>query len=591
MRGAPKWSVCEGAPVKRLKSSFFHFLRLCALGIFLSVSACGARVVRIQLPQATYSATFPGWTGVKALGPLVPAPAATDLTANANGLVRLRWNATLVSASSGTATAASYNVYRSLSAQSETFTSPLQTGVSAEAREYTDATASAGQTYYYNIAPVVSGQVVVPEMAVDREIRVIIPPENMVLLHRRMVNQEICSLMGKISDRENHSRCEFTGPGGNGTHFDQGADLFVDRYELGCNYSSTAGKCGSANGCIGILTTPNAAVTGDGGDIYYSRRTGACFLNTAASGATGTAWVAGNSATSAQRQLMGSSRPGLPPLVSLVQAAANDACSGLTAAGYAGTKRLLRRKELIALGAWEPTQTDAEIDTLENGINLDSTAHCNSNYASPQGMTTTDLSATNPTLAYDNSAFPAGVNRDTLPGCRFGDCASTASTFRSLRTGSLSTRNCVSRYGAQDVVGNVLEWASDQILCDGSTCAGLASGANPIDATNDDFAGVQFDGSQGPAVAGLFSSWSRIQFPLAVPIVNPSFVGDGIVARTAAKLYGDNVWLNTAASARGLLNGGSYGTSDLGGRFSLGLANAPTWTFNFFGSRCAISAE
>ncbi len=344
-------------------------------------------------------------------------------------------------------------------------------------------------------------------------------------------------------------------------------------------------------GCIGTLLTPNGIVTGDSGDIYYSRRNLTCYINNAAPGASGTGWVTANTASQAQRQVMGSSQPGLPPFAMIDQEKSQHICSGLTVAGIAGTKRLLRRKEHFAVAAWDASLSDATITTMEIGTSLDSTFHCNSSYASPQGNSTTDLSISNPSIAFDNSEYPGAVNRDTLPACRFGDCISTTSVHRSLRTGSNSTRLCVSRYGAQDVIGNVVEWTSDQITCNGTTCAGLASGANPIDPANDDFSGVSFDNVQGPTTTNTVTTWGILQIPIGVPIVDPGFSGDGKVSLTAAQLHGDNFWITVAASLRGAINGGSWGTGSLSGRHALHLSRAPTYTDSPIGIRCGIPAE
>jgi hypothetical protein len=421
---------------------------------------------RVDDTTTTY-ATFTGWTQIKAVGAKTPAAQASDI-ATVAASVTLSWN----TMTSTAGTVATYNIYRSTTSNGQNYSAPLFTGITTAAKTYTDSTVVGGTTYYYTVAPVLTnGTSTRPALTdADREVKVIVPRDNMILLHRWAANQDMCGEMGKAIDRTNNYRCTVaTGgtapPGTGGSGFlDLGQSIFIDAYEQGCNYtySSTVNKCGSANGCIGILSTPNGAVTGNLNDVYYSRRNATCYINT--NGAM--AWTAANSTTAGNRGLMGSAAPGLPPFAVIDQPKSHDVCLGQTISGFAGTKRLLKHRERILASAWDSTIADATITTMENGVNLDTTHHCNSNYASPQGNTTTDISGTNASIAYDNLALPAA--KDTLPGCRFGDCASTGASIRSVRTGSSATSSCASKYGAQDFVGNVWAWDSDQLSCAGA---------------------------------------------------------------------------------------------------------------------------
>ena len=544
----------------------------------------------LSATTAAVTGTFTGWTHVKAVGPKTPAAQASDI-ATANAAVTVTWGAVTVSSGA----VASYNIYRSTSSGGQNYLSPLSTGIATATRSYTDATVTGGTTYYYTIAPVVSGVVVIPSAVTDSEVKVIVPKDNMVLLHRWAANNEMCGQMGKAVDRNNNYRCTVStgvnappGTGGSG-YLDLGASLFVDAYEQGCNYtySSSGNKCGSASGCIGTVSTPNGVVTGNSGDIYYSRQSANCYLNTSAG--SGTTWTDANSASAAQRQLMGSAAPGLPPFVAIDQLKSQDVCTGQGVSGFAGVKRLLKHREQVLVGAWDSSLADATIDTMENGTNLDTTHYCNSNYASPQGNTTTDISGSNASIAYDNLALPTA--KDTLPGCRFGDCASTASTIRSLRTGSSATSACVSSYGAQDVVGNVWEWSSDQLSCTGAACTGVSAASNTADTTNDDFTGLAFDGTQGPTTSNYFTNFTgNIQFPIGIPIAGGAFAGDGTVARTATQFHNDYFWISVAAGTRGAFAGGSWNAGS-SGRFALHLNYAPSNTVTTLGFRCALPAE
>lgn len=538
------------------------------------------------------TATFNGWTHVKATGPKAPAAQASDM-ATAAASVTITWPAVTFSAGS----IASYNVYRATSSGGQNYSSPLSTGIAAGTRSYTDSTVTAGTTYYYTIAAVDGGGTMVrPTTVADSELKVIVPKDNMVLLHRWAANIEMCGEMGKAVDRNNNYRCAVAvganaPPGtGNSGFVDLGASLLVDAYELGCNYtySSTANKCGSANGCIGLLTDPNGSVTGNNGDVYYSRRWGLCYVNNSAG--AGTSWVQAQNTTSSLRQLMGSSAPGLPPLSYTGQVESQQICNGLTVSGLAGTKRLLKRRELVLVGAWDSSATNATINTLENGTNLDTTHACNSNHAHPQSNNNTDISGTNPTIAFSDSVIPSA--KDTLPGCRSDDCAGAGTnSIRSVRTGSSLTSSCVSRYGAQDTAGNVWEWTSDQLNCNGASCAGVTAAANTADSSNDDFNGLAIDGTQGGTLGSTFGWYGKMQLPVAIPVAGAGFAGDGTVVRDATQTRNDYYWVDVGNSLRGSLTGGSHYDGQSSGRFSMFNSYHPSAQWKNFGARCAIPAE
>ena len=95
----------------------------------------------------------------------------------------------------------------------------------------------------------------------------------------------MCRLMHATSiDATNNYRCPFEGPGDTGSptennYYDIGGDLLVQRFESGCAYTS---DCNTADGeCIGI-DGPDGTVTAPNNAIYYSRRTGQCYINTSA---------------------------------------------------------------------------------------------------------------------------------------------------------------------------------------------------------------------------------------------------------------------------------------------------------------------
>jgi hypothetical protein len=106
---------------------------------------------------------------------------------------------------------------------------------------------------YYKIVPIFDGQVLpfVDESSSDNIIKITLPPPNMALVDRRMANKTLCEEMGKSylngsGFPNQYYSCMYNGVGASGlsapwlvgaTVYDQGGDLLVDRYELGCNFT------------------------------------------------------------------------------------------------------------------------------------------------------------------------------------------------------------------------------------------------------------------------------------------------------------------------------------------------------------------
>lgn len=103
--------------------------------------------------------------------------------------------------------------------------------------------------YYYQIVPVFNDiKIPYEEGKTSHIIKITLPPKNMALVHRLMANRTLCLEMGKDIDKSEgaYYSCDYNGVGassldGNGlvgsTVYDQGGDLLVDRFELGCNFT------------------------------------------------------------------------------------------------------------------------------------------------------------------------------------------------------------------------------------------------------------------------------------------------------------------------------------------------------------------
>jgi hypothetical protein len=508
-----------------------------------------------------------GWSDVQAVG--AKNPLSGSGLSSTSAFIRLNWNAFNIAGG----VIGSYNIYRATTSGAQDYNSPLATGITTGSATYTDTTVVGGTTYYYVLRAVVSS-VPLPTSQSYSEIKVIAPPDNMVLVHRWIANQEMCATLQRTADASNNYRCAYTGPGGTGTYWDLGQSIFIDAFESGCNF--TPGSLSSAGPPTGGVGAVN--------DVFYDRSAANCYLKT--SGAT---WKAQSDATLtvAQRGLMSTNSAGAPPLVNLSQSQANDTCSFNTVSGFAGTKRLLSHKEQIIVSAWSPSLSDASIVTHEGGANLPVNGYCNTNYAAG--------------VSYDNNNTPSDL--ETLP-------SSTAFGLKSLRTGGNYTANCVSRYGAQDLVGNAWEWATDQLAsCSPGptyTCTGSTSN---IDTNNNDWATINFDGVTGvgaqdiTAVDFSTKSYSGTNFlvTLGLPLVttvSSSYdamqIGSLAGQFNATKFHNNYYWIyfnnsNGAPKARAAVGGGSadYG----GGRYALFVGNAPQNIFSNVGLRCMLPAD
>ena len=483
-------------------------------------------------------------------------------------------------------------------------------------RTFTDTTAVAGKVYFYVVRPVENRRnfpTYTPE--IFSEVRVMAAPSNYTFVHRWIVNQEICNGMNITTstspnyvDTSNNFRCPYIGPGTSSGYYDYGRDLLVDTQELGCPYAA-APAC-TANGCVGIgAPTYNAAAVGHevaANGLYYDRGTGTCYRSAGATTwetveATAVASIANilNSAlnaplvnvTQAKAAVICSARTA--PTVPTVKNAANAIVPGMTF----GAVSLPDKKDYMGYASHKLNITDPEITEMEQGFSLNVTSRCNGSAAS--GLET----------AYTDSAIPSTSFIYSLPG-------TASSGIKSLYTGSIAwasskgTEACVSRFGIQDLYGNVAEWTKDQMDCSSPYVCTPVTGSS-YEAYNFDGAGTPYalDLKSGPyndadgsgTTAGTdawLTQWTfsdqlfgatKFSFPLALPIngdidsmtayedsaalpwilnIGPS---SGI---TTNKLHEDGIIINGAAVNLGATHvgsfavGGSYRSGNLSGRFT-----------------------
>lgn len=569
----------------------------------LFLTGCGDKLSLTvdDVTLLTASLTHGGWEDIVSLGAKVQSTTTgTTETVSEEGFVaskcsgtshciRLQWG----DFTSGNNTVLGYNIYRSTTSGGQDFGAPLNTTtISTNDNFYIDTSSLvSGTTYYYVVRAIINSAAIPNPDISYKEIRVISPPNNMALVHRWIANKEVCESMNLLPDASDNYTCAYDGTGNTNNRYDLGHDLLVDRFESGCNFTKgTACSSGTAE-CISD-SNPSDINDGADGDVYYSRQNGRCWLKIAGSwtpmasittqddttGILNTAGTAGTGLGSTIASPLAS----LPPLTSVDQQRAYLACQSQPGQSINGStlyKRLLRRKEFIASARWDESIT-TDVNATEDGT--DSTEVCNTNARATQ--------ADDPPTLTDNS-FP---NDDTAG----------TNLYITGSDGASSTRDCVSNFGIQDMIGNAWEWNSDMI----SIGVGITS---TIDTSNDHLNGFNFVGNaQGPSAGSQeFSAYNYFNIALGLPLrcfpttscttdeLNMVAVdtSDSATSSPAQKDTNDDYfWLDNTLT-RGLLSGGSEfngGLNDeFNGRYSLNLEELSTASNDRVGFRCAIQVD
>ena len=484
-------------------------------------------------------------------------------------------------------------------------------------RTFTDSTAIAGTVYYYLVRPVDSTtrHLTVSTPEVFSEVRIFAPKENYAFVHRWMANQEVCNSMlmtttttNKVDPTHNY-RCPYYGPGeslATPGFYDIGKDMLVDISEVGCPY--TAAPACTSNGCIGIGSPTSLSLSSALNNIYYDRSSGACYINN--NGTTGWTSYTGSSAgliAAASGKVNSALNP---PLTNITQARAALVCAARdvnSAQGAQGTlsgvaaATLPTKKEYIAYAAAPIGMSDSVVTDLEQGFSLNAQSRCNSTNAN--GLES----------AYTDSNIPSTSYIYSIPG-------TSSSTIRSIYTGSVpwvnnyGTETCSSRYGIQDVYGNVAEWVQDKMTCYANmTCsstAGTDLGDYDFDTQTSKGYKYGFDMLTGPyndanadglvGTAGdlFLTNWDfrdelygagKFSFPIGMPInINIGTITDLMSSKalpflleigptsgiTTGQLHEDGIIVNAAAVYAGATHtgsfsqGGSYLSGNRSGRYS-----------------------
>lgn len=411
----------------------------------------GTSIVTRNIATAVhqYVASFNGWSMVKALGPITyNGKQATRTTDPAT--VTVGWNALTVTDGGTPITNYRVRVYRKASSAASTLSgsalsdagtasTTLQASFSNANAPFNDgSTFSSGERFYLALAVVPDdlGDPLTPAATTDQSIEIVIPPDNMGLVHRWMANREFCTATGQTSDRNNSYRCSNKALGAvtvAGTkYYDQLQHTFFDVFEAGCPYNFAED------------TTPSYVASANTGKIHYNRATQRCTIS------DGTSWVSFTASAVAANDYLNEGQ--LPPLVNITRTAAENLCenqnivcdSGVCPVDFSTLQRELpTRREVTAASVWPTTSPSAStISQLEDSGDA-TLFSCNT--ASGNGATFTTIGGL------------TSLVQDTFP--------TDGVSSKALMNSATSTKFCESRYGMKSIIGNVAEWLADTYSC------------------------------------------------------------------------------------------------------------------------------
>lgn len=361
-----------------------------------------------------------------------------------------------------------------------------------------------------------------PETNSEFRVTVAIPPANMTLVNRDAANYEMCDILGQPSDPKNHQRCPYTGigatPYNSGPerptplnlpygYYDFGYNLFVDRWELACNWTRTAdgGKCGAGNtdgDCLRYNEPPSAvppSTIGVNGNtlLQLGNDWSFCWVKNAGAWTRVDQINSWGAATIATLKPV-TSDPGpvkkLGPVEHLFgpwnTSNPTNLCASMTTE-YSIPKRMIRMREWRASAAWprftnEPySMNQTTSNDLENGT-LSTPGSCMS-----QNIWSGNV--TDPSLSGKIASSMADLISGNYEFLVYKDGSNNVYARSRVGIGSTKTNRCLTRYGIQDMFGNTDEVVSDIVSCGvNNNCVYSATSA---DSGNKDLQGVNFDGA------------------------------------------------------------------------------------------------
>ena len=401
--------------------------------------------------------------------------------------VALKWHDFVVT-NPATDTLVKYRIYKSN--RPNVFISSKYLETADATPELVDTNIEPGKTYYYQIRAVLERQqdgkkstvYSLPNPAPFTYFKVVAAPENMAYVSRWAVNQEICGLMQRPVDPANNFRCEFNGAGAvfaNGEpcvnndgsypyvgqekcYYDIGRDYLADRFGRGaaptyadkdgngaCSWhgltASTKDQSKFTNDCIGngspikLNVRPQKA-----GVVFFDRELKAFYVSMERDWGEGDErfyWANISPNDGVYTNKAHQSSRGL----NYTQNQAFQLCQAnsvkIDDADYQG--RLLRKNEAFAFSAFGQ-QNLGNIDGI-NVPSIDALEHAGTyGLCHTQGDHGVDF----------NNSYVKGA--ETFPSFSY-------ELRHVFQTGSTATKNCVSKYGLQDMVGNGFYFLGEQV--------------------------------------------------------------------------------------------------------------------------------
>jgi hypothetical protein len=411
--------------------------------------------------------------------PIIPSTIGSgNMTLMPNAVVKLGWEL-FTFTPSGSAT--TYNIYRDTSPG---FGTAILIGSSSTV-SYSDWTPASQTTYYYKIKPVISGVEVNPTVVTDSIIQVYVPPANMALLHRWIVNREACTTLIGLTfpsgvNRNTNYSCSYAW-GGSGsslygvnsvndkTKWDLGYSLVVDRWQSGCKmktYGSAVPSGGSTNDVY--------LKTGGGSSSFSSL--GSCYIKDSVGGWT----TETGTLTNASRGLIRTNYPGYSS-TGAYQSQTYTSCQQRSYTGVADGNgntalRLMRLHEAVLARAVQ-------------GVNV--------NKRSAITLSNIFNGNTLPTYLSCNVPLNNQVGASLLTGVTIPNPSTYSLNGYELMNGSYLSSNCYSRYEIANLWDQVWESLSDQYY--GPSASGGYFVASTLDPANNLLEGYLMNGTVGPS--------------------------------------------------------------------------------------------
>ncbi|MBT3983170.1 MAG: Ig-like domain-containing protein [Bacteriovoracaceae bacterium] len=491
------------------------------------------------------SYTMGYWTKINASGGIVDAMGTPDSTAVPQ--VDLAWDVPTPNGTSNTLMG--YNVYRVQQEKANVYDFDLDAPVNStplSSAELADVTVTPGTIYHYMALPVnTANQKETMVYNDDRIIRVVVPPENQVLVHRMMANKEFCDIQGSTVERGAHYRCPYEGLGevvdGGSYFYDIEYDLLVDKFEAGCNYGRAENsECmEKSQGCLDMVDPYATPVSASPGTLYYDRSTAKCWVNTDGAYTWKNNACEYGTSTCDSFGTIGNcidNTAAFDPSASLIAASTStlflasetgaETCYENTDGATTWTSSNTAMKKIL----YNVSVNDYGVNTFNRGSlpplayfsQLQANTMCagsqiaiSNHSSSPFTMRLpnreeqvaygkwdssitissiegtgdlTDASGpcntdTDNKLTYINSPAPTSLLWDGLPATDAAKVTieGTSTSLRSVITNSTATKGCESFYGVRDHVGNLSEWGDELFSAYGCETSGATIGRNCTD--------------------------------------------------------------------------------------------------------------